>query len=252
MRRAIAITAATIAGMAASVAFAAPVAAESNQDPVITVVAEEISCKVNGTVQVLWEITNDLGFDIKLTAAEFTPAGSTSTFVPNTVLADTDALLVAQFVPSGTNAATAKFSWENATGGDPADVSGQTEVVLECPKLVDAEFTDNCDGTVTVKLINLDPQSGVSFTVNGVQEIVSPGGTKTIDNVTPDAGGNVEVTVNTLPVGSHHWTKPSDCPLPETGTSVGGLVALGVALVGAGAALAALAVRLRRRSRAAT
>lgn len=251
VRRTLSIVAAALAGLGASVAFATPAAAATTDPvPAITVVVEDSSCKVNGTVGVLWEITNTLGFDVTLTAADLTPAGSTSDFAPNTSLPNTQSVNVFQVVPVGAGSASLKILWEKTIGKEPTgDATGQILFEQECEATAKAEFTDNCDGTVTVKLINENPQNGVVFTVNGSDHILAPGSTKTITNVTPNAGGNVEVDVNTLPIGSHHWTEPDDCPsLVDTGTPIGGLVAIGATLVGVGATLIGLFVMLRRRA----
>ena len=191
VRRAISFVAATLAGMAASVAFAAPAAAMTVHDPGITVVVEAYQCKVNGATVVIWDVINNQRIDIELTAVELTPAVSTSTFVPNTVLNNGEIFQVFQTLPAGTLLASLKVFWENVTGTGPAgNVTGLTDAVKAGPAIVKAEFTDNCDGTVTVKLFNDDPLDGQSFTVNGVQHILAPGGSQTVDKVTPDAGGN--------------------------------------------------------------
>ncbi len=119
-------------------------------------------------------------------------------------------------------------------------------------------FKDNCDGTVTVTLDNLQGNAPADFVVGGGHKIV-PGGQK-LDVTIPAGSGKITVEIAGTPgkdnALEHTWQQPRDCPTatptpspttPVTGASVTGTIGIGAGLVAAGVALISLLFVFRRR-----
>ena len=153
---------------------------------------------------------------------------------------------VVQIVGPGVTTVALVIKWVDDTIVEPEPTTVSSgDVLLEhtCVKLVNAEFSANCDGTTNVKLINGTIEE-VIFKVNDVDHPVVPG-FETIPNVPASAGGDIQVTVDTLLVGSYRYVKPDLCT--PTGTDVTGTIGIGALLLDAGVAIVFVSVSLRRR-----
>lgn len=152
---------------------------------------------------------------------------------------------------------TAQALWKAANGGTQnggTKISKPVEKPEDCPPPTEppppaapadpkAEFTDNCDETVTVKLYNTSDGT-ITYKVTGSDDVTieNPGDTATVT-----VKGDVEIVVSHGDwQTTHTWKDPGNC-LPVTGASLSGLIAAGTGLLALGAGLVALFVVLRRR-----
>lgn len=133
---------------------------------------------------------------------------------------------------------TAKYSWlyktcnqfwvdaynnEDGTIAAAGDITGITRYgCVDRPS-----FTDKCDGSTVVGLVNLaiNPGSAVEYNVNG-KKIVVAGGAKVTETVKVD--GSFDVSYynykHVKTVVEHTWAEPKGCtspsPIPSTSTTV--------------------------------
>ena len=251
-----------VVGVVGALAFASPAAATEGPRVIND---GAIACSATGAIFVPWHVENPFDFDIVLTSFTETPADpDAEDTITGTVVPAGDSLEIIQFVvdPDATAAGLA-FTWEkvgdSTVGGSFSGESIQ-EWPEHCEPIIKAEFTANCDRTVTVKLINLADDAH-HFLVNGASHEVEAGATLTVPNVATNQAGKVVVEFDIpetdldLPVGTFTWTAP-DCPstttttnppLAATGASLTGPIGLGAALLVVGSALVAGVLVLRRR-----
>jgi hypothetical protein len=263
VHRLLATAAVVLAGALASVTAASP--ADAATVPTVTLGVHDQHCLPNGQIDVIFELENHEGFEIKLTAFGMTPDGDLDTPV-GTLVADGGSRFIVDTVgPNFSGAVSLTVHWISNVVGTAGSGEVSSEIVVAaCPQRVEAEFTSNCDGTTNVTLFN-HTDSSQTFLVNDLPPIDVPGLTnKDVPNVPANGSGIVSVSIvfdddghEQLIVHQFKWTAPRDCPTPSpspspsnlvnTGTSVTGVVGLGAGLVLGGVVLLLALVLLRRR-----
>ena len=261
-RRLLAAAVAIFAGAVGAIAFAVPARADVPDN--VNVEFVKSGCLINGVRQVLWDLTNNKAFEIKLTEFDVTPAGSGLSAATNTLVPAGGVLHILQEIPPGGGpGASLEVHW---VANNPAeDPGGNTvdDTVFETPCVaeVKATFEPNCDGSTNVTLIN-ETRETQHFVVNELPPVDVPPGNKVVPNVPQSPVGEVNVLVaasddvdpELLGVATYKWVSPENCPTPppstlsNTGTSLTGVIAVGGVLLLGGVVVLLVLMFMRRRS----
>lgn len=213
LRRVLAIAGAVLAGTVAAAAFAGPARATTVDLSHVLDCGEE-----KGTATVTWTVKNHLDKDltIKEVARELGDLKAAATVAPGGALSGTEVVQIAD--------GSAEY-WVKPKGSEKI---GQTAnlTTLDCDQedgaKVEVTFTDNCDGTVVVKMAN-NTDKPVKFRVNGHGEWkeafeVEPGKTAEI-TVPAKHASEIAVRLNNQtgrPFIKHEYTKPENCGITVT------------------------------------
>lgn len=261
LRRLSAIAGATLAGIAATLAFASPAAAHH---PIVE--GQAVCDTAAGDWVVTWKVGNsETDLTGKIIEMTLTPAGTTVTniAVGATLPKKGDGVLtgvqrVSADKTQAKLAVTARWirNGDTITEDASATVSFKEACVKQTAPEPTASFSTGCDGVVTVTLKNgADATAPAEFTVAGkdgwvARKTVEPG--KTDDSIKVPAANSQEITVtegaDNTPVAKSGRAVPANCGgLPVTGVQAGAIATGALALLGAGAGLFVVARRRRIR-----
>jgi len=253
LRRLVTVGVAATAGTAAALVLASPASAHHP-----TVSGKAVCDSATGDWVVTWTVGNtedDLTGEV--ISVTLTPASTTVSkiAVGATIPKDGDGTLdgVQRVSTSETSASlTVKARWIRDNRIIEDSRTGKAEFEGTCAAKPTAEFTTDCVGVVTVKLMNTAGTAEAHFTVTGKngfaeKKTVAAG---TEDKVTVPAANSAEVTVTEGPdntmIATGKRAVPGTCGnLPVTGVKVGAAAAGALGLVGIGTFLF-LAARRRR------
>jgi LPXTG-motif cell wall-anchored protein len=280
-RRVVSAAAAALVGMITALVAAAPASAS-----VSISTGNVIECLANGGYAVAFSMTNtSTDYAIKLTGVTSSvPDPYNSETLIGEELLPGSTIGFFRAMPPGTTQATLTVTWQSVV--DPS-VTGSasattTQAFPSCQALARAEVDPHCDRTATVDLIN-EYHEALTFVVGATEVDVAPGDMETLTNV-PIPGDTLVILAGNpglrFPVTEYTWSTPRGCPppvqpttpattttttavttttgatttttsgagLPDTGSSVTGVVATGAALVVLG--IAVLVIFRVRRQRA--
>jgi hypothetical protein len=263
------VAAAALIGGATAMALASPARADG-QTPIYDIDGSaEYVCQANGTFKIFWFVNNlNTSLPAEITAVTATPNTPVSTIVVGATIPANGGLEGSQTVPGNTDTAslvvTAKWT---PIGAD--DITDTTEIEVgfeeDCSPLY--TVAQDCKGitfTFTplsspeISLGNSDTfvlvsRALISYHVKLIPSTGSPvefdvteGDPPKVATFPGSPGLTVDVIVDESEKITEAWTH-EPCPLPDTGSNVGTVVAVGAGLVMVGAALIVGLFVLRRR-----